>query len=129
MTTQIQCAHCKGSGTCTSSANESSCAVCMKKHKLLSRANVGELFTGLVCSVCSGQGQVEPFTTRLQQRIVPSLALILVYFALALIWSFASKENFHELLAFAGTLIGSVTGFYFGGRSERARSSKKDGAA
>jgi hypothetical protein len=65
---------------------------------------------------------VEPLTVRLQQRIVPLLALILVYAALVLIWSYASRENFHELLAFAGTLIGSVTGFYFGGRSARNKS-------
>lgn len=119
MDLRVPCAHCKSTGTCANSENETSCAVCVAKHKLPSHSSPERLYTGVVCSVCSGQGQVEPFTVRLQQRIVPLLALVLVYAALLLIWSFASRENFHELLAFAGTLIGSVTGFYFGGRAEK----------
>ena len=117
MELRIQCAHCKSSGTCATAGSGASCAVCVSKHKLPAATSQDQRHTGIVCSVCSGHGHVEPFTTRLQQRIAPLLAIVLVYAALGLIWSHASKENFHELLAFAGTLIGSVTGFYFGGRS------------
>ena len=38
--------------------------------------------------------------------------------ALAIVFLKSSKENFTEILAFAGTLIGSVTGYYFGGKTK-----------
>jgi hypothetical protein len=116
MELRIQCAHCKSTGTCTTGGSDgTSCAVCVRKQRLPSKCE-GLRYSGVVCSVCSGLGQVEPFTARLQHRIVPLLAIVIVYVALGLVWSRSGKENFHELLAFAGTLIGSVTGFYFGGR-------------
>lgn len=121
MEQRIPCAHCKGSGTCANGGNGTSCAVCARKNKLPASPNQGAAYTGIVCSVCAGHAQIEPFTVRLNQRIVPVLALMLVYVALALIFAHAGRDNFHELLAFAGTLIGSVTGFYFGGRREKSK--------
>ena len=55
--------------------------------------------------------------SRLRNRLVPCLALIIVCFVLLLIWDTHDKENFGEILAFSGTLIGSITGYYFGGKS------------
>ncbi len=72
---------------------------------------------GLICSVCKGYGVAEPMTPRLRNRITPLLSLFIVYLALALVMLFGSKEHFNEILAFAATLIGSVTGYYFGGRN------------
>ena len=73
---------------------------------------------GIVCSVCGGEGSFEPFTIQLQNRIVPLLAVGIVYFALAIVGfiAFEGKDYYHEIIAFAGTLIGSVTGYYFGGK-------------
>lgn len=110
----IKCAHCSGTGTCKNGEKETSCFACKKESKLKNN----ETTTGLVCSVCLGLGMAEPKSLRIQNRLVPMLALLLVYFALVLIAVFASKDNFPEILAFASTLIGSITGYYFGGKNK-----------
>lgn len=110
---RLDCAHCGSTGTCNNGPDGSSCAVCIKKHKIENQSS-----EGLVCSVCGGIGTAEPFTDKLHSRVVPALALLIVYVALYLIFMFGSKENFNEILAFASTLIGSVTGYYFGGKKK-----------
>jgi hypothetical protein len=110
----ISCAHCQGSGTCKNGEDDSSCFVCLKARKL----TTNDKQTGLVCSVCKGLGVVEPLTARLRNRIVPVLALLIVYVAMYMLMHFANTDHFNEVLAFVATLIGSVTGYYFGGKSK-----------
>lgn len=110
----VKCAHCGGTGTCKNGETETSCLVCKKAHKVNSAGNT----SGLVCSVCCGYGVAEPKSARMQNRIIPMLAIIIVYFALFLIFMLARTDNFSEVLAFAATLIGSITGYYFGGKSK-----------
>jgi len=107
------CAHCGGSGTCRNGSAGDSCAVCLKKNKIESEAS-----TGLVCSVCLGYGAIEPRAARLRNFIAPVFALLIMYTALGLAWFFAGDDHFSEVLAFAATLIGSITGYYFGGRNK-----------
>jgi hypothetical protein len=111
----MPCAHCSGTGTCNNGQDKDSCHTCKKEQKI----KLTERAPGLVCSVCGGVGIAEPKSYRIHNRIVPILALLIVYMALILIWINASKENFSEILAFAGTLIGSVTGYYFGGKNNK----------
>lgn len=106
------CAHCSASGCCSSGANGNSCAACQKSQNLRNEA------PGLVCSVCKGIGVIEPKTVRINKRIVPVLALFIVYVALGLVMVNTHSDHFSEILAFAGTLIGSITGYYFGGKSQ-----------
>lgn len=108
----VPCAHCQASGTCRNGEEHRSCALCVKKAQIKSGAS-----EGLVCSVCKGFGVAEPQTIQIRNRITPALAWGIVSIALLLVCYLAEKENFHEVLAFAATLIGSVTGYYFGGRS------------
>jgi hypothetical protein len=105
-----KCAHCNNTGTCNKGKDGSSCEVCVRKN----------LKWTFVCSVCEGFGKMEPFTERLHNRIVPVLALFVVYVALIIICWAACTENKHfsELLAFSSTLIGSITGYYFGGKNK-----------
>ena len=109
----LPCAHCGGSGTCRNGNAGDSCAVCIKKNKI-----EGQSSAGLVCSVCLGYGTLEPKTARLRNFIAPVFALLIVYTALGLAWFFAGDDHFSEVLAFAATLIGSITGYYFAGRNK-----------
>lgn len=73
---------------------------------------------GLVCSVCKGAGSVDPFSLKLQNRFLPFFAmgfvvLLLIFLAVSL---FVGQANFEKIIGFAGTLIGSITGYYFGGK-------------
>jgi hypothetical protein len=65
-----------------------------------------------------GRGSVEPFSLKLQNRFLPFFAmgfvfLLLVFLAVAL---YLGTANFDKIIGFAGTLIGSITGYYFGGK-------------
>ena len=109
----LPCAHCGAAGTCRNGSAGDSCAVCIKKNRI-----EGQPLTGLVCSVCQGYGAVEPRTGRLRNLIAPVFALLIVSSALGLAWFFAGDEHFTEVLAFAATLIGSITGYYFAGSNK-----------
>lgn len=108
-----ECFHCKGEGTCTSGENSSSCAACIKRNDLK-----GKTFYGLLCGSCGGIGQAEPLTERMNKRLAPMLAIVLVVALLFLIFWAALSESTHfsELLAFSSAIIGSVVGFYFSGK-------------
>jgi hypothetical protein len=109
----VLCAHCQASGTCRNGEEHQSCAFCIKKAQVK-----GDSSKGLVCSVCKGLGVAEPQTLLIRNRITPILAWVIVSITLLLIFYLAEKENFHEVLAFTATLIGSVTGYYFADRSK-----------
>lgn len=109
-----QCGHCNGGGTCKSNAGNS-CAVCIQKYKLISE----ESPCGLPCSVCKGVGSLEPTSLKFHNRFVPILALAFVGLAFVTIFVFGLYSNhLDKILPFAGTLIGSITGYYFAGRGE-----------
>jgi len=105
------CKHCNESGTCFSGKDGASCNACAKDHEL--RQN--QLHFGLSCGACNGIGQAEPRTERINKRIKPVLAMGIVFFLLIFIFALALVGNTHfpEFLAFSGTLIGSITAFYF----------------
>jgi hypothetical protein len=119
MAARLECAHCVQTGTCRSGTDGSSCAVCIKRAKVPAQA-----VTGLVCSVCGGVGFAEPKTLMLLNRFVPFFAAGFV--AVLLIWllalAFRGDNTFHDFLTFAGTAIGSVTGYYFGGTKHQPQS-------
>ncbi|QBE66345.1 molecular chaperone DnaJ [Pseudoduganella lutea] len=110
--TLYPCAHCKETGACSTGHNGLSCAVCVGEHTLK-----GEHY-GLACGVCGGMGKAEPRTERINKRMAPILAYSMVILLLIAI-GLAAYTNKHlsEILAFAGTVIGAITGHYFS-RSE-----------
>jgi hypothetical protein len=114
-----RCGHCGGCGTCKNDRG-SSCAACIKRLKL-DPPESG--FCGLPCSVCWGSGTVEPTSLKFQNRFVPILASVFVCLAFGaiLVFGLGKNEHFGEVLAFAGTLIGSITGFYFAERGDVRR--------
>lgn len=109
------CAHCRGEGTCNTGKEGTSCEVCRNNNDL----KRGEYF-GLACGVCNGLGVAESKTDRLNNRLQPVLALLIIYTALVfiLIFGIAKSPYFNEVLAFCSTLVGGVTGYYFCSREK-----------
>jgi hypothetical protein len=118
MADRVPCAHCGQTGTCKNGPDGQSCEVCIRRNRpfwgIFGSRNQGAA-VGIVCSVCRGFGTIEPLSVRLHKRIVPLLAMIIVYVALYIVFAHATEDKFDQILAFAGTLIGSITGYYFGG--------------
>lgn len=113
--TLYPCAHCTGTGTCKNGSANSSCNVCIKDNELKGKEHIG-----LACGICGGLGLAEPKTERINKRITPLLALTIVFLLLSGVFFSAITNNphFNEILAFSGTLIGTVLGFYFSARSK-----------
>ncbi len=105
------CKHCKESGTCNSGEGEISCVACIKYHELKRE----KIYRGLSCGTCGGLGQAEPLTERINKRTKPFLAIGIVFVLLicVTVLAFFNNPNFSAFLAFSGTLIGSITTFYF----------------
>lgn len=74
-----------------------------------------------MCGSCGGIGQAEPLTERMNKRIGPTLAIILVISLIVLIAcaAFLDNQHFSELLAFGSAIIGSVSGYYFSSRQNK----------
>lgn len=59
-------------------------------------------------------GKAEPKTERINKRMAPILAYLMVMFLLmGIAISAYTDTHFSEILAFAGTVIGAITGHYF----------------
>ena len=111
------CAHCSETGTCSTGSEGKSCSVCVDASDI-----DGKDHFGIVCAVCNGIGKAEPKTERMNKRIKPILAISIIYTLIAAIFISAmfKSEYFSEILAFSGTLLGSVIAYYFTSRDNVA---------
>jgi hypothetical protein len=80
----------------------------------------GGKHTGLVCSVCFGRGLAETASSQWDYRFPGILAIVFIAGAFGLLWYFTASPHFDKILVFVSTLVGSVTGYYFGGERNRA---------
>jgi len=131
----VSCKHCSSTGTCKNAQDRRSCAVCREhwKEKWLKTYQKSHEATpelkdldsdGLVCSVCEGLGVVEMQSSSWDYRFPGYLAIIFIFAAFGLIFYFYNDKGnggFQQVLVFASTLIGSVTGYYFGGAKRTGR--------
>ena len=114
----VTCKHCEETGTCTNGSNGDSCTRCIAYWiQYVQNYKPKEVEKGLVCSVCWGKGVTEPTSSKWQNRFTPILAMVFVLLAFLLVFVFGLFKipDFDKVLVFAGTLIGSITGYYFGG--------------
>jgi uncharacterized membrane protein len=124
-----ECLHCKKTGTCTSGPNGESCSRCVAywQNRKEFLPDSGKTL-GLVCSMCWGKGVAEISSSKWSYRYPAFLASAIVILAFALLFVFGiwKTEHFDKTLVFVSTLIGSVTGYYFGG--ERSKVSARGAA-
>lgn len=121
MSEPVKCAHCSASGTCSNGENGLSCHICADNHFPSFKKNGNkENHKGLICSVCQGVGIAELKTDRMNKTIIPYLSQAIVFVTLILVFFIAYKSSAHHaaILTFSGTLIGSVTGYYYAGKKK-----------
>ena len=106
------CAHCKGSGTCSTGENGCSCNACARAA---SEKKGGH---GLYCGVCKGIGMAEIPSDSFRRTIEPGLALLVVVTGLLIIFAADAMHspNFPAILAAFSTMIGGVLGYCFAGK-------------
>lgn len=114
------CGHCMGHGTCRAGRNGNSCYSCNKN------ADEGDPQSeryGLPCSICSGHGCSAPNEVKTNKLMGAWVTIICSggAFLAVLLSGFFFSEHLDKILTFAGTIIGSITGFYFGGRSKQPK--------
>ena len=81
---------------------------------------------GLICSVCWGKGLIEAGAAKWNNRFPFILASGLVVFGFGLLLLAQNVGiNTSQALTFVGTLLGSITGFYFGGATSRSGTTDK----
>jgi hypothetical protein len=80
-----------------------------------------KMFYGLRCSVCGGIGQDEPTTFKWHNRFLPILtgAFVAGAVILILVFGLLQHPHFDKVLVFTSTLVGSITGYYYGGEKIR----------
>jgi hypothetical protein len=112
------CQHCTMTGTCSSGDDGTSCNRCVAEwsERYDKRFEAGKAYKGLVCSVCWGKGVAEPSQRKWDYRFPAILAIIFVLFAFLLLF-IGTQIGLpgEKSLPFVATLVGSITGFYFGG--------------
>ena len=72
--------------------------------------------------MCWGKGLAELSSSKWNYRYPALLAIVFVFLAFLLLFVFGvlRYEHFDKLLVFVSTLIGSITGYYFGGERAKA---------
>ena len=109
-----ECPHCKGHGTCRDEPGHI-CTTCICPIKrFLLRSQAGKLKAE--CDTCHGRGFVDPRLPKdvwglLRFRFL--LALLFVGLCALLIVKFKNTENFDAALSLVGTLLGSISAFFF----------------
>jgi hypothetical protein len=109
----VPCKHCNETGTCRNGEDDASCDRCAAFPK------TGK-HTGLVCSVCMGRGLAETASSQWDYRFPGILAILFIAIAFGLLYYFYDSPHFDRILVFVSTLVGSVTGYYFGGERRRS---------
>jgi hypothetical protein len=125
MAAPLDCAHCETTGTCGGDRNAQACGACIafwQRQFSFLKLNIwkpefsDEAQKGMRCSCCWGRGVTESSSSKYDYR-VPALlagALALLSFGL-LAWVHKDTDEFGKAVVFVGTLLGSITGYYFGG--------------
>lgn len=112
------CAHCKGTGTCSTGIDEFSCHECARSSRFwLFRFYAGKL-KGCKCSRCEGDGSKEPYTQSLNERVRPALAIVLLPTLIIIPVTMHESAQFTAILAFCSSLAGSMVTYFFGSKRE-----------
>jgi hypothetical protein len=121
----IPCPHCDKTGTCHRGGGDKSCGRCIAGRWLWKKLPKDDDYVGLVCSVCSGKGLVEPYALKIERLFPFFLAAGLAALGFSLLFIRPGGLTPEQSLPFVGTLLGSITGYYFGGERARALEARR----
>jgi hypothetical protein len=77
---------------------------------------------GCWCGVCFGRGRLEGATFKILKFFPFAFALLFVAACFVVLWHVRGIENLDKLQGALTTIMGTIVGFYFGGRRSDASS-------
>jgi hypothetical protein len=124
LTRDRACPHCGGGGKCENGEAGHCCDLCILRLKnvvwlrfyLFQHRDLQINPKGCWCGVCFGRGNIEGVTFKIRNYFPLGFALV---FFLLCFWLFSSKTPVPDKLESAlTTIMGTIVGFYFGGKKE-----------
>jgi hypothetical protein len=119
---QAPCPHCLATGTCTRGPELTACSDCIDRvsARMWQRFKVRQLSAskeqpGCWCGVCLGKGRIEGATFKFL-RFFPFIFAAAFVAGCFLVLLLAGKETSEKLQGALTTLMGTIVGFYFGGK-------------
>jgi hypothetical protein len=132
MAETISCAHCSKTGTCENGTGGMACQLCVARwSKRNATFDFKADLKGIPCSTCWGKGFIYKSLSeqsRFDNTVPAVLGGVLAGLSFALLFYLShtgNGEGFNKALVFTGTLLGSITGYYFGA-PKRARNKQSD---
>ncbi len=119
---QAPCPHCGSTGTCTLGPRNRQCLDCARRvrtlwwHRWTGKVpGLDDEELGNWCGVCCGRGRLEGATFKILKFFPFAFALLFVAACFVVIWHFKGEQN-DKISSSLLTLVGTIVGFYFGGR-------------
>ena len=121
---QSSCPHCNGTGKCENGEDKNTCDMCLIRlthtgwMRLFRFKNPDSMINpkGCWCGVCFGRGRLEGVTFKIRNYFPFFFASVFFIFTFSL---FLTNKNVPERLEAAlTTLMGTIVGFYFGGKKD-----------
>jgi hypothetical protein len=119
---QAPCVHCGATGVCKNGAEGTACFDCVARlsAKIWQRWTASEFNAsnpqrGRWCGVCLGKGRIEGATFKILQFFPFAFALLFIGCRFVVLWH-TSHGDLDKLQGALTTIMGTIVGFYFGGR-------------
>jgi hypothetical protein len=119
---QAPCVHCGATGVCKNGPKETACFDCVARLSAkiwqrwtASKPNTSNVQKGCWCGVCLGKGRIEGATFKILKFFPFAFALLFIGCCFVVLWHTAHGE-LDKLQGALTTIMGTIVGFYFGGR-------------
>jgi hypothetical protein len=120
---QAPCPHCGATGTCTHGPTGTACSDCIDRisARMWQRfkvrgANADNGQKGCWCGVCLGKGRIEGATFKFLRFFPFFFAAVFVVCCFFVLWHTRGTDGLEKLQGALTTLMGTIVGFYFGGK-------------
>jgi len=117
---QAPCPHCQATGICRNGPHDDTCCDCrvrvsswLQQRFGFRRSGAVQESSGCWCGVCFGKGRIEGATFKFLRFFPFLFAAAFVAGCLTLLWHQNISDKLQGALT---TLMGTIVGFYFGGR-------------
>jgi len=122
---QAPCPHCGATGVCKNGLGGAACSNCVARVSSriwqrwrIEKTDAGSQ-TGCWCGVCFGKGRIEGASFKILKFFPFAFALLFIGCCFLVLWH-TGEANLDKLQGALTTIMGTIVGFYFGGKRSDA---------